>query len=477
MFRDVLRKLSGMEYAPTLIVRDRDGLWQRCFGHCLVARDSMQLRYLYEKNIRIDHEECIICYGGDYMPYDIEQALPVFDAAFENVFPRLDGDTLRSFRNLNLDLLSVAYADLYGNLGSDDTKSFICDTMWRAEYLSELMRRYRAECDALLTETITQRTWIRIADRLGFILMGRRMGAEADGFDVWYDSITERFSQWMNSDYRKLSGTPTKQQPYLLSSVLDFIRRNNGGKIALVVLDGMSFADYHLICRDPAQSRFAFRTTGAYSFVPSITSVARQSLFSGLLPAEHEKPFDLSNEEKQFHAYWTKNGYKDSEIFFAKDEAPEWPRQTKVAGIVINIVDDLMHSELQGEKGMLTGLRTWLEGGRLSALLARLMQDGFTVYMTADHGNTSAVAQGRFAKPGILTESASRRSVIYKSFAGAEALDKFAVSEYTGAYTPQGYRYFVFDAHKCYGDKGVEYISHGGMTIEEMVVPFVRIGE
>lgn len=238
----------------------------------------------------------------------------------------------------------------------------------------------------------------------------------------------------------------------------------------------MSFADYHQIQRDLARSNFTMQTTGAYSFVPSITSIARQSLFSGKLPIEHPKPFDLTNEEKQFRIFWMENGFKDSEIFFAKSEEPEWPCNTKVAGIVINIVDDLMHSELQGEIGIFNGLGTWLEKGKLPVLINHMLQEGFTIYITADHGNTSAIAQGRFSKPTLITENASRRAVIYQKFAGAEELDKFSVIEYTCQYVPKGYRYFAFEAHSCYGDKDTEYISHGGMTIEEMVVPFVRIG-
>lgn len=485
MLKDLLWSSSGIEYSDVLIVHDPDGLWQLsevqeiAAGHsytCHMAADSIELRYLYEKNVRIEHEKCVILYNGSFFPYDIEKSVPVFDASYESVFEKLDADTLRSFRNINFDLLAVAYRDVFHTFGRDDTEYFCCGTIWQVEYLTAIINRYRTECDALIAGEVTQKTWLRVSDMLGFMLMARRMGAESDGFDDWYTAVTTGFEKWMKTDYRMLSGTPTKQQPYMLSSVLDYIRRNNNGKVALVVLDGMSFADYHLIRRDLARSNFTMQTTGVYSFVPSITSVARQSLLSGRLPVEHPKPFDLSNEEKQFRSYWAENGYKDSDVFFDKSEYPEWSNNTKVAGIVINIVDDLMHSELQGEKGMYTGLSTWLESGNLSVLINRLMQDGFTIYLTADHGNTSAIAQGRFQKPTIITENASRRAVIYQSFAGAEELDRFSVIEYTGQYVPQGFRYFAFEAHSCYGDKGTEYISHGGMAIEEMVVPFVKVG-
>ena len=44
-------------------------------------------------------------------------------------------------------------------------------------------------------------------------------------------------------------------------------------------------------------------------------------------------------------------------------------------------------------------------------------------------------------------------------------------------YLPEGYTAYLFERGTCYGNRGTEYITHGGMTLEEAVVPFVRIGE
>ena len=214
-----------------------------------------------------------------------------------------------------------------------------------------------------------------------------------------------------------------------------------------------------------------------FGFVPSITSVARQSLFSGKLPAEHPRPFSLKYEERQWREYWRAHGWREEEIWYGKGEAPAIPGYAKVAGVVVNAIDDLMHSEIQGGAGMLDGVTAWMAGGALERLLCQLLQMGFQVFLTSDHGNAEAAGQGRFDRPGIVTESASRRAVIYPDYDNAQELDKFAVMEYTGTYMPCGYRYFAFEQGCCYGNQGVEYISHGGMTIEEMIVPFARIGE
>ena len=127
--------------------------------------------------------------------------------------------------------------------------------------------------------------------------------------------------------------------------------------------------------------------------------------------------------------------------------------------------------------GLQQGLENWAKNLHLVHLLKLLQKQEFAIYMTADHGNTSAIAEGRFQKPGVLAEPASRRAVIYKSFTDAQELNKFTTEQYSGTYLPQGFTAYLFDAGTSYGDRGKEYITHGGMTLEEAVVPFIRIGE
>ena len=144
---------------------------------------------------------------------------------------------------------------------------------------------------------------------------------------------------------------------------------------------------------------------------------------------------------------------------------------------MVDICDHLMHNEVQGLDGLQQGIENWASHGSLDKLISDLQWRGFAVFMTSDHGNTSAIAEGRFTKPGVLADPASRRAVIYQSFADAIELDKFSTLRYSGSYLPEGYTAYLFEDGKCYGNSGTEYITHGGMTLEETVVPFVRIGD
>ena len=131
-----------------------------------------------------------------------------------------------------------------------------------------------------------------------------------------------------------LSGTVDLSRPILLNKVPDFIRKGNS-KVALILMDGMSFENLNIILRRMAADRISFNIQSSFSFFPTVTSVARQSVFSGKLPREHEKPFSLDNEEKQWRAYWRSQGYKDNEIAYIKEKKPDVPPQAKIAAIRI----------------------------------------------------------------------------------------------------------------------------------------------
>ena len=207
------------------------------------------------------------------------------------------------------------------------------------------------------------------------------------------------------------------------------------------------------------------------------TTANAPSRFLRELPEEHIKPFCLDNEDKQWFEWWQAHGYKKHEIAFFKHEAPNIDPQVKVVGIVVDICDHLLHNEVQGLDGLQQGIENWAAHGALVKLISDLQWRGFAVFMTSDHGNTSAIAEGRFTKPGVLADPVSRRAVIYQSFADALELDKFSTLRYSGSYLPEGYTAYLFEDGKCYGNSGTEYITHGGMTLEETVVPFVRIGD
>ncbi len=479
---------TGIRWRPQTIIIDRDGLWSR-LGMDAHAEangfavehfiDEMQLRRAYEHRYRYQSEKRAILVPdaiGMHIPFDIAQRFHVIELTFDLVFPNLHAETLRRLPGIDYSLLSFCVdAAAVQPLSAEQTEALCRQGMYSAVYAASYANRLLDQAVTMAVEASTYREWGTIAQMYGKAAMIHHGGMALYHFAAVQQNIENQFKQWIGARYNILSGSVDRRQPVLLSGIADYIRKQ-GGKIALIVMDGMSFENLFTIQRCMVDQRYSFDSSGVFSFFPTVTCVARQSIFSGKLPCEHEKPYSLINEEKQWRAYWNAAGFREHEVDFFKTEMPEIKPDTRVAGIVLNIIDDLMHAQLQGMSGMQKDIQTWMEKAPLQQLLDKLLGQGFQVYMTSDHGNTAAIAQGRFTKPGILAEPASRRAIIYQDYVDAQELEKFTVFQYAGTYLPDGCKTYLFEPGTCYGDRGKEYVTHGGMAIEEAIVPFVRVG-
>ena len=485
MLRDLLYEKSGLHWADRVVIYDEDGLVARvaAFGddkHVFQWINSAEeLRYIYERDYRNSETQAVLIIPNTSIriPFDIMRRFTISRLGLDVVFSQLDAATLRAADNIDFDYLSVAVQNLNGRrLTAMQTKGFYMSEMFNQETVdaysvaaTQILRSYAQSCEIY-------RDWMPVIDLLSKLMLLRDKGFTVDNFQNTYDIVDVAFHKWTARRYASLATAADVDQPVMLHHIPDFVRRTSK-KPAVIVIDGMSFVDWQLIKEYFIDSSWELNTTTAFSFLPSVTSIARQSLFSGAIPAQNTKPFSLADEEKQWRAYWTEHGLREDEVFFGKTETPDIPCQIKAAGIVVNFIDDLMHRQLQGTHGMAVDIAAWLKFGSLRRLIDNLLKMGFDVFITADHGHTEASGKGRFSKPGLLTEDASRRAVIYKDFAGAEELNKFNVTEYVGTYMPKTYRYFLFANGECIGDFGNKYITHGSDSIEELLVPFVRIGE
>lgn len=485
MLRDLLLEKSGLLWADRVVIYDEDGLAARVGAfsddkHVVQWISSAEeLRYIYERDHRNSETQAVLIIPSTsiHIPFDIMRRFTISRLGLDDVFLQLDAATLRAAGNIDFDYLSVAVQNLSGRrLTAKQTKAFYMSEMFNQETVDTYSAAVEQTLKSRVASCEMYRDWMPVIDLLSKLMVLRDKGFAVTDFQNTYDTVDTAFRAWTVQRYASLATSADVSQPVMLHHVPDFVRRVSK-KPAVIVIDGMSFVDWQLIREYLTDAPWELTTAAAFSFLPSVTSIARQSLFSGTIPAQNAKPFHLADEEKQWRSYWTEHGLREDEVFFGKTETPDIPDKTKAAGIVVNFIDDLMHRQLQGTHGMAVDIVTWLKSGSLRRLIDNLLKSGFDVFITSDHGHSEAIGKGRFSKPGLLTEDASRRAVIYKDFAGAEELDKFNVIEYAGTYMPKTYRYFLFANGECIGDYGNKYITHGSDSIEELLVPFVRIGE
>jgi hypothetical protein len=148
----------------------------------------------------------------------------------------------------------------------------------------------------------------------------------------------------------------------------------------------------------------------------------------------------------------------------------------RILGIVANKVDNILHGMELGTAGQHGQVRLWAAQGGLASLVERLHAEGFHVFLTADHGNVAATGIGS-PKEGVLVEFKGKRARVYDSpNHRAEVKADYPESiEWPGAGLPSNRFALLAPGLKAFTIRGEQVVSHGGISIEEVVVPFVRI--
>ena len=131
--------------------------------------------------------------------------------------------------------------------------------------------------------------------------------------------------------------------------------------------------------------------------------------------------------------------------------------------------------------GMLadTNIELLARDGRLTMLVHRPVVARMDVYITADHNNTLCVGRGRIMG-GVESEAENRgkRMLVVNKLADMGSQhEKNELIKFPGAFLNKVYRYFSCASVESYDDQRKHLMSHGDISIDEVIVPFITIRE
>jgi len=152
-------------------------------------------------------------------------------------------------------------------------------------------------------------------------------------------------------------------------------------------------------------------------------------------------------------------------------------QRLQVIGLVINTVDEIGHGMQLGTAGMHQQVRLWLMGSKyLTQLVSKLLDEGFVVFLTADHGNVWARGIGR-PNEGVLVEKRGQRARVYTdpAFLSLAREQVPGAVEWTNVGLPDELQVLLAPELNAFLGKGDHTICHGGIALEEVIVPFVQI--
>ncbi|MEW6138006.1 MAG: BREX-3 system phosphatase PglZ [Thermodesulfobacteriota bacterium] len=306
------------------------------------------------------------------------------------------------------------------------------------------------------------------------------------------DRIDESFTAWLSRRYAGLINLPPVPPvmlhhiPRLLARLVD---ENPSSKFALLVVDGLSLDQWIVMCEalGSCSPQLRFKEDSVFAWIPSITSVSRQALFSGKLPMFF--PSSILTTEKEsslWKQFWIDQGLTQSEVMYERGlgdgslehlaEKLSDPR-VRVAGLVVDMVDRIMHGMELGTSGMHNQIRQWVQGRYLTNLLFLLLAQGFKIFLTSDHGNVQASGCGSPAE-GAVAELRGERARIYSdSVLRSRVKESFPLSlEWDPVGLPEDFLVLLASNRKAFTAEGKRVVSHGGISVEEVIVPFIAVG-
>jgi hypothetical protein len=341
------------------------------------------------------------------------------------------------------------------------------------------------------------RDWVEAARRLAELIYRFNELKAADAASLHEQVRTlqmnadARLKEWVFRHFTDLPSLPVAKAPVMVHHVPRYLamRRSAGeDRIALVVFDGLALDQWvqireHLSAKI---SEFSVDEGACFAWLPTLTSISRQALFSGLKPREFQSSMGTTAQEPSLWSkFWQENGLRKPEVTYQKglkrseqlaalEETLSKPT-TKVAGIVVDMIDEIVHGAMLGKRGIAGQIRDWCETGFIETLFSMLSQHGYHIYLTADHGNVDAEGIGRLSQ-GVVSELKGERVRAYRSEDLASSvppeIDAFQFGK-TGL--PLDFLPLYAEGRGAFVPAGHQIVAHGGMSVEELIVPFVKI--
>ena len=324
------------------------------------------------------------------------------------------------------------------------------------------------------------------------------------------------FAKWIAKNYETWFNEATSNRPVMSHDVMKhsvFPLLDKGEKVLLCVIDNFRYDQWKTI-QPLLGELFTIREEEQYlSILPTATQYARNAIFSGLMPLQIQE---------MFPQYWVEEGDEESKNQYEKElvqtlldryrrresfnywkinESDFCERviaqlkgvQTPLSIVVLNFIDMLSHSrteskmmrELANDEAAYRSLTlSWFRHSPTFSLFRRAAELGFTVVLTTDHGTTRVKNAVQ-----IIADKNTNTNIRYKVGKALNCSSKnvFVLDQpkRVGLPCPNVSSSYMF----CAGNDFFAYpnqfnyyaqyyrntFQHGGISLEEMVVPLVTL--
>ena len=325
--------------------------------------------------------------------------------------------------------------------------------------------------------------------------------------------VKKNYMEWVAS----LSPTaPDMNRPMLSPEVFKrkaFPLLSNGEKVFLVVLDNFRYDQWRMLAEDLGEL-FDIDEDLYFSILPTATQYARNAIFSGLMPNkiaemfpelwvdEDEEEGKNLNEEPlirtQMERYRRRNTFSYHKVNNSADadRLMQQLRQLEkndLNVVVFNFIDMLSHARTESrmvrelannESAYRSITQSWFRHSVIADFFRELSQSSYRVIVTTDHGSIRCTEPVK-----IMGDRNTNTNLRYKLGKNLSYDDKtlFAIREPHKAQLPApnlstSYVFATGDNFFAYPNNYNYYVAyyrdtfqHGGISMEEMIIPVVTM--
>lgn len=337
------------------------------------------------------------------------------------------------------------------------------------------------------------------------ILQTQKAEANRDFFKY----ISKNYAGWIKDN----STAPLLSHNLFAKKIAPAIKQ--GQPTFLVVIDNLRLDHWKAIQPIISESFRVAEEDMYYSLLPTATQYCRNALFAGMLPADIEKyfPLEWKNDDEEggknlYEEKFLRNQLKHLKLDSLKtqyikitnnDDAKAMEDNihncltNDLTVIVYNFVDMLSHArtemevlkELAGDEISYRSLVvSWFEHSPLYRALRKIADKGIQVLLTTDHGSV------RVKNPSkCVGDRTTTTNLRYKHGRNLQYEDRdvlaFRDPKLAGLPRPNVSSAFIFakeDIFLCYPNNYNHFVNyyrntfqHGGISLEEMIIPIVRM--
>lgn len=272
--------------------------------------------------------------------------------------------------------------------------------------------------------------------------------------------------------FEQIAFASTASKPLSIDKIVPHIKSNKENKAALLCFDCMGIAEWQLLKDYLKDLNLTFEEQYLFTLLPSVTSICRTAIFHGSSSVYDVKYPGRKDESKAFAEFFSGNqtNYFVEEDVINDDTLLGYD----VVSVLFNFFDDLCHSTLfpanENTKAIyFNNCNQYLEKSNVKQTIKTLLDNDFAIYICSDHGSVIAKGNGERLQKYLIDDFAKRAVIIPEEASELTEFEKVDIPfvKHKKLVLPVGRTMFT--------QKDKIEINHGGISLEEIVVPFITV--